>query len=1300
MPTQLRESQGRGVKLDFPEKLIQAGKRENTDALLKRIKTLHQKLALLEQDHTDVRSLDSVRKPLINQLILHHKDRGVKAYAACCLADLLRLYAPDAPYTGEELRDIFQFFSAQLSLNLKPIAQTIKPLQPSRSKTNDATQSQTSQTTQSQRVTDIPYYTEYCYLLESLATIKSVVLACDVPGGDDLVTGFFENFVQIVRSDMSKNIIRHLVNILVALVEESSVIPSGVLDCIINQFETYASKPDTPSFQLIVDVCNKAPERLQRPIYSHFAEIQVKHGRDPSPQDLKALVESHSLLLTIYRNCPGLLLNVVPLLEENLKAADEIPLRQLSTRTLGRMFGERPTVGTGTADVAKAYPSAWRAWLGRKVDKALAVRLAWVESSRSILTNHPELRKELEEDLVDRIQDSDERIRAAICKIIGSLDYETALHHISSSTLRAVGGRMSDKKSTVRTEAASAMARLWSAAYSNIEINDPEAIRHFAWIPEMLLHSYFTKDATVELRAQVTSTIKSQILPLPTKPDDEDAWVDRLLLVAVHVDDVGFKALERLTGLNGYAKGSSPYRAFVQFCEDNNGGVIDGDEKAVRARLQFVINAISAQHFADPEKARKDMETFAAVNEPRLYKLFKTCVDPHTDLRTLIKARNELLRRLEQSHTDILDTFSSLVDVASFNIVNHSSIPALLKVLQKAPVGEHGRASTAAAARFLALMAKECPPMFKPHIAELVIVMGDKKNEKLSEVALQALAAVCKLDPEYAPDERKVVERAIKIGLEGSPRQAKFAARFVANSKHKEACAVFIDDILARLRKAEVGRLPSYLRALAELALSAVDAFEAKSEQIIKFVLEHVMYKKSPSAGEDEPEEMVEESALEPLDQAKIIGLRVCTHRSLAFARIPDAVTHFTPTRNLLTTVISNEGFVTDKSLEGGAVRQHMRLRAALCVLKLANVRAFDKALGSSFTEFCIILQDPSWTVRHRVLLKLGDILPAQRLSPRWNMVPALYAQDPMKEHIALAKTIMASVVRQCASFPTADRIDRIELPLSRLLWSIAHHPDFAAGWSTDQIRDIARYIEFYLDCVATRDNIGVLYHVVSKIKTVVDIDSKDDVESNRLKDPETRDGVGRQQIKDKNRVLYRLSELAQIIIRNRAEAMHWNLVTYSAPLKLPKEIFHNLTNIEEVREISRQKFLLPDEDNVARSLGRRPLAVHSAPIRRVVDRSSSPAKKRSKGANRSSRKKRRPSEDEVDSDEEDESDDDGEEDTAEEAESEEEADGEAVMGRGGRRGAKTKANKAVAGKKKKTKVVQSDEMDVDDLDA
>jgi sister-chromatid-cohesion protein PDS5 len=83
--------------------------------------------------------------------------------------------------------------------------------------------------------------------------------------------------------------------------------------------------------------------------------------------------------------------------------------------------------------------------------------------------------------------------------------------------------------------------------------------------------------------------------------------------------------------------------------------VIDQDEEKVKARLEYVISAIartSAQglsafrkadeaeaHFVDTDKAKKDMNTFAAVNEQKLYRLYRHCVDIQTDLQTLIKSR-------------------------------------------------------------------------------------------------------------------------------------------------------------------------------------------------------------------------------------------------------------------------------------------------------------------------------------------------------------------------------------------------------------------------------------------------------------------------------------------------------------------------------------------------------------------------------------------------------------------------------------------------------------------------------------
>lgn len=42
--------------------------------------------------------------------------------------------------------------------------------------------------------------------------------------------------------------------------------------------------------------------------------------------------------------------------------------------------------------------------------------------------------------------------------------------------------------------------------------------------------------------------------------------------------------------------------------------------------------------FPDPVKASEDLQAFAKLNEARLYKLLKTCMDAQTDLKGLIKA--------------------------------------------------------------------------------------------------------------------------------------------------------------------------------------------------------------------------------------------------------------------------------------------------------------------------------------------------------------------------------------------------------------------------------------------------------------------------------------------------------------------------------------------------------------------------------------------------------------------------------------------------------------------------------------
>ena len=83
---------------------------------------------------------------------------------------------------------------------------------------------------------DSPYYNEYFHLLESLSTVKSVVLVCDLPNADELMVEIFRALFGLVRLDLAKKIEIFIADIMVALIDECQTLPAEVLETIMAQF--------------------------------------------------------------------------------------------------------------------------------------------------------------------------------------------------------------------------------------------------------------------------------------------------------------------------------------------------------------------------------------------------------------------------------------------------------------------------------------------------------------------------------------------------------------------------------------------------------------------------------------------------------------------------------------------------------------------------------------------------------------------------------------------------------------------------------------------------------------------------------------------------------------------------------------------------------------------------------------------------------------------------------------------------------------------------------------------------------
>jgi sister-chromatid-cohesion protein PDS5 len=128
-----------------------------------------------------------------------------------------------------------------------------------------------------------------------------------------------------------------------------------------------------------------------------MVDIYNEHTRSLDDDDITSLEEAHDLIVLLFEHCPRVLLQVFPQLEETLQH-DSVQVRTLSTNTLSTIFGlaGKYNLSVGSSGSHVIYRSTWEAWLKRRTDKAVAVRIAWVKGAQAPLTNHPELRRELE----------------------------------------------------------------------------------------------------------------------------------------------------------------------------------------------------------------------------------------------------------------------------------------------------------------------------------------------------------------------------------------------------------------------------------------------------------------------------------------------------------------------------------------------------------------------------------------------------------------------------------------------------------------------------------------------------------------------------------------------------------------------------------------------------------------------------------------------------------------------------------------------------------------------------------------
>ncbi|KNE65977.1 hypothetical protein AMAG_10259 [Allomyces macrogynus ATCC 38327] len=409
-------------RLEWSLPLVGRERSISTSELVKRLKTLFENLADLRQDTTDASSCNHVAKDLVAPSLLNHRDRGVRILVACCLAEILRIYAPDAPYEDDQIKAIFELFALQM----RAIGNV-----------------------------DDAYHAYYAHLLTSLAVIRSITLATELDSADDLMLDFCSTLLAKISRAHPQPLIQYAVDLMTTLIEESASVPMDVTILLLEKIRL----PETElAHDMAVQVARSASDHLQKYVCQYFTDIiltAVRAVHQGKATDLADLTDAHNLMVELFTVAPSLLLNVVPQLEEEL-VAEHTTFRSLAIKTLGAMLAHPHQL------LFRLYPSAWKAWLNRRNDKVAQLRLQWLSLVPDVYNRHAaHLAPELNDALTQRLLDMDEKVRLAACQIVPQIDFDTVRRFVTANVFDAVGSRIKDKRLSVRMEAMKAVGDLW-----------------------------------------------------------------------------------------------------------------------------------------------------------------------------------------------------------------------------------------------------------------------------------------------------------------------------------------------------------------------------------------------------------------------------------------------------------------------------------------------------------------------------------------------------------------------------------------------------------------------------------------------------------------------------------------------------------------------------------------------------------------------------------------------------------------------------------------------------------------------
>lgn len=366
---------------------------------------------------------NDLSKALSKPEFLKHRDKEVRLYASLCAVHVLRLHAPDTPFSDETLAIIFHL-----------VISTMKNLSDSSS----------------------VFFTPSLNLLRVVGKIKCCLLMLDLEESEMLVQELLTVLFGSMNADNYDLVEEPALEVVTIVLDESDSISQPLLDCILGHLAPAAFGTDEDVYESAVTqkfaqrILQSAREALQPPVQKFLTQLL-----DGVRTDSDLVGNPSQLVLQVHKASPQIMLPVLPHLQPSLQVDSEE--RRLDSVDL---ICKLLTQENGSS-LLSDYPQLSEAVLGRLNDRSPLVRLKVLQYTNALigcLKTHGQ-RSAVAQAVVLRLHDPDEKLRSAaagaFCSIAG--EYPEV---VSRRDYEGLISRLRDKRLSVRKEVASSIGKL------------------------------------------------------------------------------------------------------------------------------------------------------------------------------------------------------------------------------------------------------------------------------------------------------------------------------------------------------------------------------------------------------------------------------------------------------------------------------------------------------------------------------------------------------------------------------------------------------------------------------------------------------------------------------------------------------------------------------------------------------------------------------------------------------------------------------------------------------------------------